>query len=57
MQSLDVFDPVEFMRHRWFTVVHLTNSLEAVLLQIGPVREIADGPSERVAEIYASSDY
>lgn len=57
MQSLDVSDAVEFMRHRWFAVVHLTNSLEAILLQIGPVGEVADDPSERVAEVNASSDY
>ena len=57
VQSLDVSDAVEFMGHRWFTVVHLPNSLEAILLQIGPVSEVSDGPSERVAEIDTSSDY
>ena len=57
MESLDEFDAVEIMRHRWFTVVHFTNSLEAILLQIGPVGKVADDPSERVAEINASSDY
>lgn len=56
MQSLDVSDAVEFMRHRWSAIVHLTNSLEAILLEIGPVGEVADDPSERVAEVNASSD-
>ena len=57
MQSLDVTDAVKFMGHRWFPVVHLTNSLEAILLQIGPVGKVADDPSERIAEVDASSDY
>lgn len=56
MQSLDVSDAVEFVGPRWFAVVHLTNSLKAILLQIGPIREVADDPSERVAEVDASSD-
>ncbi len=57
MQSLDVSDAVEFMRHRWFAVVHFSNSLEAILLQIGPISEVTDGPSERVAKVNTSSDY
>ena len=57
MQSLDVSDTVEFVRPWWFTVVYLTDSLKAVLLQIAPVGEVADNPSERVAEIDASSDW
>ena len=38
-------------------VVHLTNGLEAILLQIVPVGKVADGPSERIAEVNVSSDY
>ena len=56
MQSLDISDTVEFVGPRWFAVVYLANSLKTVLLQIEPVGEVADDPSERVAEVDASSD-
>ena len=57
MQSLDVSDTVEFVGPWWFTVVYLTDSFEAVLLQIGPVGEVADNPSEQVTKVDASSDW
>jgi hypothetical protein len=56
MQSLDESDAVEFVGHRWFVIIHLTNSLKATPLQIGPVGEVADDPSERVADVDARSD-
>ena len=56
MQSLNIVDAVEFVGLGCFAVVHLTNCLKAILLQIGPVSEVADGPIERVAEVDASSD-
>ena len=56
VQSSDILDTVEFMGLGWFAVIHLTNSLETVLLQIGPIGEVAEGPSKRVAEVDASGD-
>lgn len=56
MQSLDIFDAVEFVGPRWFAVVHLMDSFKAILLQIGPVGKVADKPSKRVAEVDASGD-
>lgn len=56
MQSLNIFDAVEFMGFGWFAIIHFTNSLEAILLQIVPVGDIAEGPSKRVAEVDASGD-
>jgi hypothetical protein len=56
MQSLDISNAVKFVGLRWFSIVHLTNSLKAILLQIGPVGEVADDPSERVTKVDTSSD-
>ena len=56
MQSLHVANTVELVGLWWFPVVYLANSLKAALLQIGPVGEVTDDPSERVAEVDASSD-
>ena len=56
MQSLNIFDTVEFVGSGWFAVVNLTNSFKAILLQIGSVGKVADDPSKRVAEVDASRD-
>ena len=56
MQCLNVSDAVELVGPRWFAVVHLTNSLKAILLQIGPVGEVADEPCERVTQVDTRSD-
>lgn len=57
VQGLDIFDTVEFVRLGRFAAIYLTNGLVAILLEVGPVGEIADDPSERVAKVDASSDY
>lgn len=56
MQSLDVFDTVVLMWLGWLAIVHLTDCLVPILLQVGPACKISDDPSERVAKIHASSD-
>ena len=57
MQSLYVVNAIEFVGSRWFAVIHLINRFKAILLQIRSICEKADDPGERVAEIYASSNY
>lgn len=56
VQSLDVFDTVVLVRLGWLAVVHFTDSLEAILLQVWPVGEVTDDPGERVAKVNAGSD-
>lgn len=56
VQSLDVSNTIKFVGPRWFAFVHIANGFKAILLQIGSVGEVADDPSEGVAEVHASSD-
>lgn len=56
VQSLHIFHAVKLVMLRGLAVIHLPNSFVTVLLQVGPVGEVAGDPAEGVAEVETSSN-
>jgi hypothetical protein len=56
VQSLDIFDTVILVRLGGLAVVHFTDSLIPIFLQIWPVGEVSDDPGERISQINASGN-
>lgn len=57
MKSPDIVDTIILVRLRSIAVINLTDSLIAVLLQVGSICEIADNPGKRIAQVNPRSDY